>query len=99
MALYDKPADPWPEAGWICLPYKVDSPGFQLARLGSIIDPTKDIVAGANRHLLGLNGGVSVIDPHNFSAGLCAIDHPLVSLGKPGCWKFSKDSVPAQSWI
>jgi alpha-mannosidase len=99
VTLHDKPADPWPEAGWICLPYKVDSPRFQLARVGSIIDPAKDIVAGANRHLLALNGGMSVVDRQGFAAGLCPIDHPLVSLAMPGCWKFSKDFVPVQSWV
>lgn len=99
VTLHDKPADPWPEAGWICLPYKVDSPRFQLARLGSIIDPAKDIVAGANRHLLALNGGVAVIDLQGFAAGLCPIDYPLVSLAVPGCWKYSKDFVPTQGRV
>jgi hypothetical protein len=26
--------------------------------------------------------------------GFCAIDHPLVSLDRPGCWKYSLDFVP-----
>jgi hypothetical protein len=99
MTLHDKPADPWPEAGWICLPFKVESPQFRLGRLGSIIDPVRDIVPGANRHLLGLNTGLAVFDETGQGAGVCALDHPLVSLGEPGCWKFSKDYVPRRGRV
>ena len=46
ITVRDKPFDPWPEAGWLCLPFKVDAAQFRLARLGAVIDPAKDIVAG-----------------------------------------------------
>ena len=59
ITLHDKPFDPWPEAGWLCLPLNVNAPQFHLGRLGSIIDPARDIVTGANRHLFGINTGVS----------------------------------------
>jgi hypothetical protein len=94
LTLHDKPADSWPEAGWICLPFKIASPQFRLGRPGSIIDPAKDIVPGANRHLLELNTGLTIADPQGRGAGLCALDNPLVSLGEPGCWKYSLDFVP-----
>ena len=32
MEIEHKPADPWPEAGWLCLPFKIDSPQFRLGR-------------------------------------------------------------------
>ena len=41
LTLHDKPADPWPEAGWICLPLNVEQPQFRLGRQGSIIDPAR----------------------------------------------------------
>ncbi|HWH67992.1 MAG TPA: hypothetical protein VNT26_01295, partial [Candidatus Sulfotelmatobacter sp.] len=31
VTLHDKPADPWPEAGWICLPVQVPNPQFDWA--------------------------------------------------------------------
>ena len=94
VTAHDKPADPWPEAAWLCLPLKVESPQFRLGRPGSIIDPAKDIIRGANRHLFGIHTGVAIFDGQGRGAGLCSIDSPLVSLDTPGGWKFSMDFLP-----
>jgi hypothetical protein len=94
ITLHDKPFDPWPEAGWLCLPLKVTAPQYRLGRLGSIIDPTRDIVSGANRHLFGINTGVSITDEAGSGVGFCPMDHPLVSLDTPGCWRYSLEFVP-----
>lgn len=94
LTLHNKPADPWPEAGWLCFPFRVNSPRFALGRLGAIIDPARDIVPGANRHLLALSTGLSVSEPAGAGVGLCALDNALVSLGEPGCWKYSREFVP-----
>jgi hypothetical protein len=99
LRLEQKPADPWPEAGWLCLPLQVDQPRFRLGRQGSIVDPAQDIVRGANRHLLGINSGLTVTDPQGRGVGICPLDNPLVSLDVPGCWKYSKDFVPQQSRV
>ena len=80
ITLHNKAADPWPEAGWLCLPIKADHPQFHLERVGSIIDPASDIVPGSNRHILALNGGLTVTDPEGHGLGICPLDHPLVSL-------------------
>jgi hypothetical protein len=98
ISVSGKPANPWPEAGWICLPFAIDQPQFRLGRLGGIVDPAKDIVAGANRHLLALNSGMTVTDPRGLGVGLCA-SLPLVSLEQPGCWKYSRDFVPRKSHV
>ena len=90
ITIHNKPFQAWPEAGWMCLPFNVDEPNFLLGRLGSIVDPAKDIVAGCNFHQFALNGGLTVTDPAGRGVGLCALDSPLVSLGEPGCWKYSK---------
>jgi hypothetical protein len=90
----DKPAEPWPEAGWIAFPFKVESPRFQLSRLGSVVNPAEDLVPGVNRHLFALNGGLTVAGPDGRGAGLYAVDSPLVSLGEPGCWRYSVEDFP-----
>ena len=98
VTLHDKPADAWPEAGWICLPFKIDEPQFRLGRLGSIVDPAKDIVAGCNFHQFALNGGLTVMGSGR-GVGLCALDSPLVSLGEPGCWRYSQNFTPRRARV
>jgi alpha-mannosidase len=99
VTLHDKPADAWPEAGWICLPWRVAKPQFRVGRVGSVIDPTRDIVPGANRHVVAVNTGVAVFDGQGGGAGLCAVDSPLVSLDTPGCWRYSTDFVPRNAAV
>ncbi len=94
ITLHDKPFEPWPEAGWLCLPLNVAAPQFRLGRLGSVIDPAHDIITGANRHLFGINTGVSLTDASGRGVGFCPMDSPLVSLDEPGCWRYSLDFVP-----
>ncbi len=81
LTLHDKPADSWPEAGWICLPVRASKPQFRLGRLGSIVDPVCDLVPGSNHNLYGLNTGLAVVDESGDGLGICALDSPLVSLG------------------
>jgi hypothetical protein len=89
-----KTPDPIPEGGWICLPFAIDNPAFRLARLGSIIDPAKDIIEGGNRRLLCLNSGLTLTGRGGWGAGLCPLDSPLVSLDEPGLWAFSPGFIP-----
>ena len=98
---FGKGADTWPEAGWLCLPLKVDQPQFRLARLGSIIDPATDIVPGSNRHILALNGGLAITDPtgRGVGIGLGFACSPLVSLDTPGLWKYSLDFIPKKPTV
>ncbi len=62
----EKPADNWPEAGWICLPFKVDKPQFRVGSNGFIMDPAKDIIAGANRYMYAVGTMVTAFcrNPH-----------------------------------
>ncbi|MFO1490306.1 MAG: hypothetical protein U1F87_05190 [Kiritimatiellia bacterium] len=92
----EKPADNWPEAGWICLPFKIDNPQFRVGRNGFIMDPAKDIIAGANRYLYAVGTGIAVFDGEGRGVGVCGPDTPLASLGVPGCWKFDLDYVPTR---
>ena len=53
---------------------------------------------GRNRHLFGAQQRADRDStPQGRGVGLCPIDHPLVSLDAPGCWKYSKDFVPQQA--
>ncbi len=99
LTLHDKPADPWPEAGWICLPLNVPQPQFRVGRQGSIIDPARDIIPGANRHILAVNSGLTVTSAAGHGVGVCPLDSPLVSLDSPGCWKYTPDFVPRHSRV
>ena len=92
----EKPADPWPEAGWICLPFKLDAPRFRVGRNGFIMDPAKEIISGSNRHMYAVGTGVAVVGADGAGVGVCGPETPLVSLGMPGCWKFSNDYIPTQ---
>ena len=98
-AIDGKTPNPIPEGGWICLPFAIDNPSFQLGRLGSIIDPARDIIDGGNRHLLCLNSGMTVTGSDGFGVGLCAMDSPLVSLDEPGLWKFSHTFIPKRARV
>lgn len=86
----NKSPTPWPEAGWLRFPFAIDKPEFLLSRLGGLVDPAKDAVPGSNNHVFCLNGGLSVRDPAGRGAGLIPLDSPLVSLGEPGLWKYSR---------
>jgi len=99
VTLARKAAEPWPEAAWICLPFKVDSPQFRLGRLGSIVDPAREIVPGSNRHLLALETGLAVYGTDGQGFGVCPMDSPLVSLSEPGGWKYSTNFVPERATV
>ncbi len=92
-----KTPDPLPEGGWLCFPFAVKEPQFKLGRLGGPIDPAKDIVTGANKTLICLNTGLTITGPDNAGVGLCPINSPCVSLGKPGLWQYSFDYVPQRA--
>jgi hypothetical protein len=98
LTLNDKPADPWPEAGWFCFPFKVADPQFRLARLGAIVDPAKDCVEGCNNELFWLNGGMAVLNGEERGVGLWPRS-ALVSLGQPGCWRYTTQWTPRKPHV
>lgn len=92
-----KRPDTWPEAGWMSLPLNIEQPNFRLSRLGGIVDPRQDIIPGGNRHLFWLQHGLAVYGADGYGVGICPLDAPLVSLGEPGCWRFSWDTLPEKA--
>ena len=98
---WQKQPDSWPEAAWICLPFKCDHPKFRLGRIGADVDPVKDMITdNANYHLWWVNSGVAVYDGETGSGfGICSKDAPLVSLGEPGEYKFDKRYEAANPYV
>ncbi|MBP7950859.1 MAG: hypothetical protein KA004_14500 [Verrucomicrobiales bacterium] len=93
---WQKQPDSWPEAGWICLPFKIAHPKFRLGKLGGDLDPVTDFkVENANYHHSWVQTGAAVYDAESGAgAGVCPLDSPLVSLGVPGEYKFSARYEP-----
>lgn len=99
ITLQEKEKDNWPEADWLCLPFKIEHPEFNVYRQLGVMNPATDIQAGANRHLYAAEHGVTITGEDGAGIAICPIDHPLVSLGSPGCWKYSDDYVPDKSVV
>ena len=92
LTIKDKAKDNWPEADWLCLPFKLASPQFRVYRQLGVMNPATDILPGANRDLFSVGNGVTLTDADGAGIAVCPLDHPLVSLDRPGCWKASKDA-------
>jgi alpha-mannosidase len=89
-----KPAEPWPEGGWISFPFKIENPEFKVGRLGAVIDPAKDIIKGAGSDFYLINNGVALHDNQMNGFGLSTPDAPGISLDRPGLWKYSRSFIP-----
>ncbi|MGO9110886.1 MAG: hypothetical protein ACLP9L_16820 [Thermoguttaceae bacterium] len=94
-----KTPNPIPEGGWLCFPFAVQEPQFTLGRLGAPIDPATDIIPGTNRHLSAVSTGVAITAADKAGVALCPLDSPLVSLDRPGLWKWSMDFVPQRPTV
>jgi alpha-mannosidase len=96
-SINSKPAEPWPEAGWISFPFDLQRPVFRLGRLGGVVNPATDFVKGSNCDFGFLNTGMAVVDGAGRGCGLCSPDAPGVSLDRPGLWKYSSSFVPQKA--
>jgi hypothetical protein len=95
-SIKNKSPDFWPEAGWLCLPLRISEPRFRPSRLGSIVDPAKDICRKSNLDVFCLNGGMTVRGKDDNGIGICPMDSPLVSLASPGLLQFHTDWSPRE---
>lgn len=80
LAITNKPATEEPEAGWWSLPFKTQNPTYQVGRIGSVIDPSKDLIKGSQFNYIWSNSGLSIQDG-NYSIGICALDAPAFVMG------------------
>ncbi|MCL4179764.1 MAG: hypothetical protein KJ072_18710 [Verrucomicrobia bacterium] len=92
LTVKDKARDNWPEADWLCLPFKIASPQFHVHRQLGVMNPATDILPGANRDLFTVGHGLTITDADGAGIAVCPLDHPLVALDRPGCWQSSKDA-------
>jgi len=92
-----KPADAWPEGGWISFPFNIEKPQFKLGRLGAVVDPATDYIKGSNHDYCFLNSGMAVLDSKNQGFGIMSPDVPGISLDRPGLWSYSPTFVPQKS--
>jgi len=97
--ILNKKKDNWPEADWLCLPFNIDDPTFKIGRALGTINPETDLLPGANRHLFAVGSGVTITDSDGSGVAIVPLDHPLVSLGEHGIWKFSRDYVPEKPTV
>ncbi|MEI6175708.1 MAG: hypothetical protein WCS43_02350 [Verrucomicrobiota bacterium] len=93
LTIKNKAKDNWPEADWLCLPFKLTNPQFRVHRQLGVMNPATDILPGANRDLFSVGHGVTITDSNGTGIAISPLDHPLVSLDRPGCWQFSKDAA------
>lgn len=99
ITIKDKPKDNWPEADWFCFPFKVDAPRFTVGRSLGMMDPAKDIQEGADKDIYAAGTGVTITGQDGSGIAFFPFDHSLVSLDRPGIWKFSLDFVPKKPAI
>ncbi|MEY3895438.1 MAG: hypothetical protein RLZZ214_957, partial [Verrucomicrobiota bacterium] len=90
----DKTADKHPEGGWLCFPFAIEQPTFTVGRPGGPINPATDIIPGTNRYLMAVTSGVSMTGSDGAGASICPIDSPLVSMDRPGLWRWDMDFMP-----
>ena len=89
-----KAAEPWPEAGWISFPFKVENTQFKVGRLGGVIEPAKDLIKGSDFDYYLINNGIALHDNQMNGFGLSTPDAPGVSLDRPGLWKYTGSFIP-----
>jgi hypothetical protein len=90
----EKEPDPWPEAGWLCFPLLEKAPSFRLGRLGSLVNPAADACRSSNFEVFCLSSGISAGGEGGAGVGLCPVDSPLVSIGRPGIYQYSREFGP-----
>jgi alpha-mannosidase len=88
--LLNKLETPLIESGHFAFPLSLENPRYMINKLGSVIDPEKDIVAGCNRDLHCLEKWVDI---SNGECGMAVIsyDMPLLSFCEPGILMFNRD--------
>lgn len=81
LFITNKPATEEPEGGWMAFPFKTQSPTYRIGRLGSVIDPAKELIEGSQFNYIWSNTGLMIQDDA-YSVGICALDAPAFVLGE-----------------
>ena len=93
-SITNKTPDPWPEGGWLCFPLRADDPDVPPGPTwaASWTRP-RTWCRSSNHDIFCLNGGLTVEGGDGSRTGICPIDAQLVSLERPGLWRYSRDFV------
>src|SRR5205085_9355177 len=78
------------ESAVVPLPLNLPKPTFRLGQTGSVIDPARDIAAGANRSLWCIDNWVDASDGRA-GMGVIPVDMPLISIGNTGIFAFEPE--------
>ena len=73
----EKEETPFVESGSLCLPLAADAPRYLFNKNGDLIDPARDIVAGANHALYCLEAFACA---ESEGAGVCVVSRDATSL-------------------
>nr|AIA17330.1 Unknown Function [uncultured bacterium] len=92
-----KGATPLAESTVVPVPLNLRKPIYRMAQTGSVIDPARDIVEGANRSLWCADWIYTTDDRLAFSVQ--ALDMPLISIGSTGIYRFEPERVPKESTV
>jgi alpha-mannosidase len=95
LRLEGKQETPKAESGSLVLPLKLDQAQYRVNKMGSLIDPMRDIVPSSSTLLHCCEYFVDVTDGAGV-AGMAVIplDTPLLFIGKNGMWDFEHDYKP-----
>jgi alpha-mannosidase len=91
--IHGKKATALAESTVVPFPLNLPKAAFRLGQIGSVIDPSRDIVEGANRNLWCVDGWVDASDDRKGIA-MFPLDMPLVSIGDPGIYRFEPTRTP-----
>lgn len=92
-----KEATPLAESTVVRLGLQLAKPTYRLKQTGSVIDPVRDIISGANRNLWCADWLDISDDRIGFAVFLQ--DMPLVSIGDTGIYRFEPDRIPTGSTV
>lgn len=98
LAITNKPATEESEAGWWSFPFKMQDPQYKIGRVGSVIDPSKDLLKGSQYNYIWSNSGINIQD-EDYSVGICALDAPAFQLGALDFMHYSPTYPNPQSHI
>lgn len=87
--LNNKEATPFIEAGHFVFPLKLENHEVYINKLGSVVDPAKDILSDANHAVYCCENWVDVSDGENGIAFI-PYDTPLFSIGEQAIYKYKR---------
>ncbi|MEO8285053.1 MAG: DUF5054 domain-containing protein [Chloroflexota bacterium] len=93
--IHGKVATALAESSVVPFPINLPKAAFRLGQTGSVIDPARDIVEGANRNLWCVDGWIDATDDRRGLA-VFPMDTPLVSIGNTGIYRFEPERVPTE---